>query len=380
VTDRLTACNGRFLVLASLNLLPLVAHAQAPGPNLAVIRRNASISEIDRQNIQRWLDGQMNQLFASNALDVDGAAFRNALLEHYQAGDATPAFRQVLSTSVIEALSRRYQGKTSLDDPNLPRPLPVVYSLAIINLFNDPGSIPLFRQAMMDSSNSPAPGIRAVALDGLIRMRDRMNAQTWSAVVADAQKLAAEETNPVVLVRLYRLLAPDNPEARAAEGTVAIVRILENRLNRFEKQGQVPSIAEREAAARLGARAVGMQNTQQLNNVVLQLGRLLADAVFAFNSSSTPAAHKEDLERVIIATEQALVAIANAKASGQPRPEVTRALLTPGPDQAQRIAAEVNKWIGTAESPGFLNAPPFSLPAGLNIQRVVSTATATASP
>ena len=103
--------------------------AQAPAPNLTLIRRNATISQIDDRNISAWVESQLDALFNSNNLDQDGPKFRAALLDHFQANDATPAFRQVLARSVAESLAKRYKGKTSLTEPNLPHPLPVVYGV-----------------------------------------------------------------------------------------------------------------------------------------------------------------------------------------------------------------------------------------------------------
>jgi hypothetical protein len=280
---------------------------------------------------------------------------------------------------VTQSLMQRYKGSTSLQDPSLPRPLPVAYVLAVLNVFSDPASLPALRLAMLDNSQPSAPGVRAAALDGLLVLRDQLNQQAWAPVVADVQKLAADERNPVVLLRIYRLLAADQPEARATEGTTLMLRILESRLNRFEKEGVIPSIAEREAAAWLGARAAASQNAAQVNAITLQLGRLLADAAHLVVDPATPAPRKETLERIVLAAEQALVAIADAKAQGRPKPNVTGALLAPGADHAKRIADEVNKWIGTSGAAGFLNVAPFNLPAGLNIQRAKPVATATAT-
>ncbi len=368
--------------LALVTTLATHTWAQAPAPpppNLAVIRRNATVSQIDRQNIQRWVDEQMDRLFSSTTLDVDAAQFRTSLLEHFQAGDATPDFRKVLAASVADSLSRRYKGTTSLTDPNLPRPLPVVYCLVVLALFDDPAAAPVLRQAMVDSSNPRAPAVRAVGLEGLIRLRDRLNQQTWTAVVADAQKIAADAADAVVLSRVYRLLAANTPDARAQEGALAILAILQGRLTQFEQKGALPSFAEREAAAWLGTRAVATQDARRINEITLQLGRLLADAAFHFTNTPMPPERKEELERVILVTEQSLAGIVRAKAAGKTPPNVTQALLTPGSDQAKRISDEVNKWIGTAAAPGLLNGAPFNLPAGLNIRRVVpTTATATA--
>ena len=225
-----------------------------PAPNLALIRRNATISPIDAQNIQRWVDQQVDQLFDSNNLDADAVKFRTTLLEHFEAADATAGFKKVLADSVAASLARRYKGVTSLADPQLPRPMPVIYVLLLLQTFDDPGAAAIDRQALLDKSVPPAPGIKAVAARGLRLLRSRLDAAAWAALVPDAQKAGLQTSDPVALEEIYRLLMVDTPDARVQED-VAVLRILEGRNNDFEKKGLFPCLGDGEAATWLGTAA-----------------------------------------------------------------------------------------------------------------------------
>jgi hypothetical protein len=153
-----------------------------------------------------------------------------------------------------------------------------------------------------------------------------------------------------------------------------------DRLNRFEQKGEIPSLADLHAANWLGARAAATQNAAQNNQIITQLGRLLADAAFAYVNQKTTQTRREQLERVVLAAEQALRTAAGSRLPAGQAGNVSAAILNTGPDQGKRITQEVAKWIGAPGAPGALNRAPFNLPPGLNIQRAMpATSTATAA-
>ncbi len=85
----------------------------------------------------------------------------------------------------------------------------------------------------------------------------------------------------------------------------------------------------------------------------------------------------ERLERVIQTCESALGTMVNKK----PQPKIAEPLLkNHGPDQAEKMAAELSKWIGTRQQEGLLNAAPFSFERGLALKRTIPIRQATANP
>lgn len=351
------------LTLSTTVWFPMMAPAQqAVQPPQPALRASATISALDRQTVQKWVDALLDQLFLAATPEREDPKFLAQVLEQYNAQGATPAFKEAVSRSFIASLPKRYAGKTSLNDSNLPRPVTVVHALLAMNTFADAGALDLYMKALADDT---AAGVRLLAAEGLISIKPKLNAQQWSGVVAAVQKAGESEPDPVVLGRYYRLLATDS-DARSQD---AMLKVLDARLNRFEQKNELPAVADRLAAEWLGPRAVAMNNAANQNQITLRMARLLADCVYAYGTVGKLAERKEPIERVILSADAQLKAIATPKAAGKAIPDVTKAMLDGGPAQVDKMQAEVDRWIGTASAPGLLNAAPFNLPTGLAIKR-----------
>ncbi len=370
-----------FVIAVYLAFTPAAPAQPAPAPpaspNLTIIRATAPVSAIDRQNVQTWVEAQFDQLFASAKPDTDGAKVRTQLLEHFEAGNATPDFKTALAQTVTAALTKRYTGKTSPDGSGAPRPLAVVHPLLLLNTYGDVASLDIYKQALTDDSS---PGVRVAAARGLIGLRDKMSGPQWAALILDVAKAAKAETDPIAIGWMVRLLKVNNPQ-RAQQVAPVMAQILADRCTRFEqKEGAMPAPADRDAAAWLGPQGIATQNNQLKNDITLSIARLLADAVFVYTQPQTTPGRKDDLAKIIPVAEQQLKAIATNRAPNKPQPDVAQALQAAVADQTKKMTAELEKWIGTATTPGFLNAAPFAFPAGLGIQRPAPTTSTAPSP
>lgn len=367
---------GRWLGFLLVLVGPGLAWAQPAAPNLTLIRRNATIAAIDQQNIQAWVNGQLDTLLNSPTLDTEAPRTRAALLEHYTAQDATPAFREVLARSLATALTARYKGTTDVNGVTAPRPLAVVHALLILNAYEHPVAFDAYRAALADKSTPPAPAVKLTAVEGLLRIREKLEPPQWSALLTELQAVGSTTQDPVTLGRIYRFLRVEAPADRVAAATDAMIAILSARLDRFEQKGESPSLSDTIATDYLAPQAVSGQNAQLQNRIAQLIGRLLADAVVAYVHQNPIGARREQLERVIFLAENQLKAIATAR--GKTPPNITGAMQAVAANQGEQMIAELNKWIGAGNTPGVLSTAPFNLPIGLGIQRVAAPTTATA--
>jgi hypothetical protein len=250
-----------------------------------------------------------------------------------------------------------------------------------------------------------------VAASGLLAIRGKLNDQQWAALLPTIRKAGLAESNPVVLSSLFQLLSVE--QGPRVESALPVVQeILDARLDSFEQKQVLPTLADAEAAAWLGARLVAL-NPQLVSAGARQIARLLADALETYLSLSQkpsqaakpaepkkpgepkkPAEPKkpsepkkaepkgptgdqkeelERLERIIRSAESSLKALVK----GANQPDVTGAMLGGGADRADKMRLALNAWIGTTQSPGVLNGPPYNFPSGLGIKRASATSPTT---
>jgi|GEM_PF-1093753 len=368
------------IAICVLGALTLSLAAQET-PDLAIIRKTPFAS-LDRGNVQRWVEQQMEQLLACDT-DQDaiqlGRTFRQQVVEHFDATDATKEFKDGLAKIVIQAFRQKY--KPMVTQKKFPRPLGTAYALLTMNHLATPISAPALTLVL----KSPVAGSRLVAITGLLRIHEKIvDQQQWATVESALREAGIVEDNPVVLSNLFRLLTTQQ-DTRAETAQPVIQTILDARLDKFEKENVLPTEADAKAAAWVGQRAAESDSVEATNKATLQIARLLADAVHVCLSrnlflsdklTKIQTMEKEQMERVVRTAEKQLEAIAKSKAPGVPQPDVTAAMFVPQPDQAGRVAQELDKWMGTGEEPGLLNAPPFSFSPGLGIKRAPPPSTA----
>jgi hypothetical protein len=359
-------CIGR-RALIGLHLLACAtaAFGQEPQLNLAEIRKN-NFPTIDRQRVQDWCQQRIRQLLASKEPLKEVPAFLTEVNQHLQAPDATAAFKTGMIEAMAVTFAAEYKPATTRpannrkdSDPSLG----AVILLAFIKARETPAALPCYKLAIKDA----APGLRLIAAEGLLK--SKLSAQDWDALLPDVQKQAAVETDPATLDRLYRLLTASGGPAQD-KAVSALMAILDARLIRFEQKGEFPALADTTATAWLAGKIAQIPNNQTKNEIVRRTARLLADAVYHFTQTEAGRDQQQTLERVIVMTETQLKAMVKALApDAATQPNVTAAMAAGGTDRNTKIETELAKWIGTAQTPGVLNAAPFSFERGLAIKR-----------
>jgi hypothetical protein len=162
----------------------------------------------------------------------------------------------------------------------------------------------------------------------------------------------------------------------------AVMATLDSRADAFEQKESLPLRADADALAWLAERAGQSNNATLRIGVTQRAARLLADAVYAYLNNKLTRDLSVPLEETISQVEIRLEVLVRAVDRNLKTPEssVRAALLAGGDDRADKMTAAVTQWIGSGETQGVLNQPPFRFPVGLDIKRKpTATATATAA-
>jgi hypothetical protein len=360
-------------------------------PNWEAIRK-AALSPIDRGTVQKWVAAKIDELFAAEDPAKPGPEFSKKLIG--QVRDAAPQFKDALCQVLAEAFVTRYQ--QAAGGNYKVNPLAPVFVLMTLReclmTLREPNApppvatLPAFAAVIGD----PAPAVRREGIMGINVLRAALSPAARTNLIEPVRKAAMAETCPTVLIRLYDFLkyVGDNPaQGQDLQIAQTLVALLDARLTRVEKEGEWPAIADAEAVNWLAAksRLPSLNNAQIQKDIVRVTARLLVDAAWADANLKPPQQIKQDLERIVILTEDpsdadhpilGLVDLYKTKVPGgaAPSPSVSEAasMATPdakaAADQKAKIAVAITKWVGSEQTKGLLN-DAFGLPIGLGIQR-----------
>lgn len=335
------------------------AVAQAP-PDIDSLREQNSISSEDRQRIAQWIGGRATDLESSAN---DPARVSGTIREILGKLDrATPAFR----TAYVEETSRAAQARFTSAPPA------VKWALAeVLQSFDDPAAI----DGLIAALQSDDVIVRWRAAVGLLSLRGRVGAAAPNVLAALEETARAE---PHALVRRSVYLAMLMPD-RLDDGLAKLASALTARRDAFEQGPPAGLNAETELFERLARPDSLLRNADERGraDVTRALAAVLTITVsrYAALPADASALDKEALERLILQTESALRVAAREVAGGNNAPDVTSAMYTGGADVAERMIAELAKWVGQEGSPGLLNQAPWDVPVGGVAQQA-----ATASP
>jgi hypothetical protein len=142
------------------------------------------------------------------------------------------------------------------------------------------------------------------------------------------------------------------------------LRVLDARLLRFEQQGELPAMADVEVLTWMVSRLAASITPDDD-------GRRTAGGPIAGRCRTSTQARLDEvtgqrIERVIVGPRQLKAAV---KPASPASPDVTEAMYKGGATVGEAMQLQVNQWIGTTQTAGLLNKPPYNLPAGLGIQR-----------
>jgi len=341
----------------------------APTADLANIRKT-NLDGPDRTSVENWVGQQIQQLFAATndkAAQSQGQKFFEEVQTHTKAADATPPFREGLATILATAFNKQYPSSSATR-----RPLATVYVLMSINQAQmsipqtTAPAVPVmdaFKLALTDTTS----GGRYLGASGLLNLLKKLNDDQWRVLLPDVQKAATAEKSPIVLGQLYDFLL--KAEGSRIEAAIPILaNILDARLVQFDQNKGWPTLADANAAKWLSEKLANSANTQLQMRAVSILARLMTNAMYAYVTKPGDA-WSESLEKTIRACEASLKSLVSARAANAqlPNPDVTTAMLENSHQQVEAMMTALQKWIGTSNKPGVLNAAPFNLEPGLKI-------------
>jgi HEAT repeat protein len=275
---------------------------------------------------------------------------------------ATPAFR----TAFIEELSREAQARFTSAPPT------VRWALAeALRSFDDPAAIDGLTAALQSDDVI----VRWRAATGLLSLRDRVGAAAPN-VLSALEQTARSEPHELVRRSVYlAMLMPD----RLDDGLAKLASALVARREQVDQGPAAGLKAETDLFERLARPDSLLRNASERGRADLTraLAAILTTAVGRYTAlpADASALDKEALERLILQTESALRVAAREVAGGNSAPDVTAAMSAGGADAANRLQAELAKWVGQEGSPGLLNQAPWDVPVGGVAQQA-----ATASP
>lgn len=345
-----------------------VAAAQQT-PDFATIRKT-ELGEIDRNNVEAWVSQQIQQLLTAqdnDSIEAQGATFFQTVKTSTTASDATERFKSAFADMLVAAFGKEYAKPADNR-----KPLGVVYALMAVNQVARPNQVSL--DALTRALKDPAAGVRLMAATGLAGIRDQLSEQQWAALLVAVRPVSVAETDAVAALGLYRLLAaPAGPKAEAVMPVV--LDTLEARLGAMEQKNLWPALADAEIIRWIGGKVPAMTDAQRQtrDRAILLLGRLMSDAVHAYTTRKPDDIRQETLEKVVMASEAQLKAIAARLSPSARPPDLTAAMLEGGANQAAQMKLALNKWIGTPQDAGVLNGAPYNLPRELGIKRPVAT-------
>ncbi len=358
-----------------LAALCLPAGAQAPAPaasapaNELIPLRSRVPTDADRQAIIRWIDRQIQ---TASAEPHDLAAFRKAFLGEFRAAGATENYKNTFADLAAEAFAK------AIADPNNGQGRGGLLCAMMLSLLSDmkrPSSVP---SALAGLSHKMAI-LRNQAARCIAQVGDKIPAADLPRVVDAVEAAAVKETSGVVLRSLYEALPSKNREDTAKR----ITQILKARLAAYQNRDLRACAGDAAAAAVLAAPAGLPAETQRL--AVQRLAEILTAATLNYLDLAATAAEggpphpdAHNLELVIDSVERALTSVTKR---GADAPSITAKMKTAGANRLDNMRSELNRWIGTGQAPGILNAAPFGLPAGLpDVKLAPSPATHAAAP
>ncbi|NOT02689.1 MAG: hypothetical protein HOP29_18950 [Phycisphaerales bacterium] len=317
-----------------------VALAQVGGDDAALdeLRKRTPAGDNDNAIIDKWLADR----FAVESFRTDLTAVR-------EDASTTPAFQTALADRLNTFAKNR------LADPNNAVDAVTRLVQALIDI-DDVKT----RESLLAALGHPHQAVRYLGAKGLHAVRDRIAAGTnpneLRDLLAALRTAAAAETNNTVLDRICRAMSvPNNDDARTA-----LIDVLLSQNERY-RRGAI--LADRTEIAVFEYLATANLDAAELTRAVQAAAVLLRLDVaryIAGQNGRFVADEQAVLQQRIATVEGWLEQVVRPPAdrSGNLRQAIAGEQAT----LAETVQFELNKWIGTADSPGVLNAAPWNVP------------------
>lgn len=315
------------------------------------VRTRSEIPEND-PSIDGWITYRLEKLRAEVGIPPQGSEptpseqFVNAFRTESAHAQNSNSFKQRLAEQTARRFASELQSNAELD----PR-VAEAFARALLAMEN------------VAAMNGLVAGLRAKSYPAVRYLSAKALAALIPAIQADQgltastlqvlKSAGAEETSPAVLQQIYEAMYY---RERLNVAVPAILDLMEAQL-KLRANAPAGSAAEEPVIAFLKREIAGIQDRNRLVGILAAHLRLDVERYLSPNVSP---AEKDDLERIIDAVEGLLAQIVSPTS---PAPNVRDAMKKPE-NQNAAMPVELAKWIGSEQSRGVLNDPPWNVPVG----------------
>ncbi|MCP4589332.1 MAG: hypothetical protein GY842_01175 [bacterium] len=329
------------------------ASAQAPEEvALDAVRTRSAVAQNDPA-IDNWITLQLNRLRSAVQLaDRKGDdAFIQAFGTQYNHAENSPAFKE----RFIERTDRRFAEEFSKG-----RGLEAVVGLALARVLGVLQHLGTTEALSAGMATPGQPAVRYVCAKTLAELRPEIEKDPGrtQAIIQRLRDWGAQEPNGVVLKQVYGALSYRGAHLEAANN--AILDVIKGQLRLREQGAPACDGAEEAAYGFLQSELGNLQNTELL---VAVLAAQLRMEVRRYLTKGLTEEERYLIELTIEAGEGLLARVVSSGVGG---PKVREALKN-AEDRDINLVLELNKWIGTEQTAGVLNAAPWNVLAGAPI-------------
>ncbi len=322
---------------------------------LDTIRGKSSPSEGDQRRIHEWAQGKVTKL--KQAAKTDGLQalkdFRAYFNNQYEHNENDNAFRLTLAGQLAEVAAVEFQpGANTIVSQTLAR---ILFDFGTIETL--PGIL-----AGLTSTDQPT---RFLCAQALSRLTSTIAADKSKCdkTIASLQKAGENETNPVILSRIYMALS-FKTAAQIPAAADAMLAIMESRLTARRSSYIGIDRAEVEALRYFQSSGVtgALSQPQRIKLVAAIATFMRMDAVLFTKANLSPD-EKDHLIRRLIIEEEILAALVGSNANnGNLRKELDEG----GHLRRQQVLEQVYRWVGdpATQTAGALGAAPWNVPMG----------------
>lgn len=335
----------RYLATLLLMLIAVpAAFGQTAPQELFAIMSSQSISDEQLQQITRWVTICVRSVGTGQETALERA---RADILALTGPNATPAFREALAQQFVQQ-SRPMMSRFSAEQSR------------IIILALTTSRTPAALEGLLQALSNSDPATRLMAATAIADLRDSLGPEP-DRVVERLGDVVRAEPVPMVKAELCRALRLP----QYAQTVIPLLaEVVTDQTNRYRRDGLgdvAPLLAALETLATL---PIDGLPADQKSTVVAAVANLLHYAVVMYNSGDNiQDALREDLERIIYRGENLLARILAAEGVSN-TPKVADAMMAGGDDTSTPMRTELNRWLGDGNTPGTLNAAPWSLPSG----------------
>ena len=356
ISEDMTGAGGQSLARLGLRTLLIAAaissvwtsSARGQGvtdnPALEDLRKRTPAGDNDRQTIVGWLEAEFGKTSTSPG------RFRIIVNRVREAPDTTQPFRDELAERI------GVFAESPLSDENLPPGRATELLRTLIDL-DDVRT----RPGLVAGLKLPHPSVRYLAVKGLRQLRDRLASDPAQvpAFVDALREAGVRESNGVVAERIYDALAFSTP---TPEVIAAFDAILGARIERYARGAVFADEAESTAISYLSAITLNRDQRAAFVGRLAVLLRIDVERYLAGLQAQFNPGQRNAIERRVYITEEFISRAVGS--AGLDVGNVRRALAGPEAGITAAIQFELNKWIGTPETQGVLNQPPWNVPVG----------------